>query len=331
MPHLTATTATLAAACLALAAASPAMALIIDDGGTTVIDSTVNDFIEVADGPGGQPTTVVFEPGANITDSDSVGDTVFVTGGSSVVINGGQFFEDVTALDDASLTINGGTIGNDALGFNNNVVTITGGTVSNDVEVFANSSLVVTGGLIGDDLEASDGSSVTFSGGTVTDNLSVENFATALITGGTIGNDLEAIGNVSITVLGGSIGSDIEAVGSATIDIFGGQLGAVGGFEFGIASGGFSVVTLFGPEFQINGSPAAFGSISQGFGTLSGTLSDGSVFSVPFERVDEGFFFPRVGQIVLVEQAIPEPGSLALLSLGGVTLLRRRGDFRERR
>ncbi|MEM9913493.1 MAG: PEP-CTERM sorting domain-containing protein [Planctomycetota bacterium] len=295
----------LAAASLALPAALPTMALTIDDGGTTVIDSTIDDFIEVADGPGGLPTTVIFEPGANITDSDSVGDTVFVTGNSSVVINGGQFFEDITALDDASLTINGGAIGNDVLGFSASVLT-------------------VTGCLIDDDLEVFDDSSLTFSGGTVTDNLTVEDDATGLVTGGIVGNDLEAVGNASITVLGGSIGSDIEAVGNATIDIFGGQLGTVGDFDNGIASGGDSVITLFGPEFQINGSPAAFGSISQEFGTISGTLSDGSVFSVPFELVSEGpFFRPRIGEIVLVEQAIPEPTTLALLSLGGVTLLRR--------
>ncbi|MEM7808154.1 MAG: hypothetical protein AAF561_08595 [Planctomycetota bacterium] len=294
--------------------ASSAGAAVFDDGGTTIIDSTVNDFIEVFDGPGGQPTTVIFEPGANITQSDSVGDSVFVTGNSSVIINGGEFFEDVTGLDSSSITVNGGMIGNDLLGFTNASLVMTGGSVADDAEIYDTGSFVVSGGVVGEDLEAFGDSLLTFSGGTVTNNLTAEDDATVVMTGGSVGNDLEAINDAAITLTGGAIGSDIEAFRRGTIDIFGGELGTTGVFNNGIASGGDSVITLYGPEFQINGSPAEFGNITQNFGTLSGTLSDGNTFTMPFERVNEGFRRGFRGEIVLVQQAIPEP----VASLGGL-------------
>lgn len=301
-------TAALLPAVVAAILPGPAFALLIDDGGTTVIDSTINDFIEVDDSPGGQPTTVRFEPGANVTASDSLGDSVFVFGDSSVIINGGQFFENVTALEDALLMINGGVVGNDALGFDGASLEVTGGVIDDDLELFGSATLDFSGGSIDDNLTAQDGSSV-------------------VMTGGDVGNDLEAIGGASVTVLGGTIGSDIEAVGVATIDLFGGVLGAVGAFDNGIASGGLSVITLYGPRFQINGAPAAFGSILPIAGQLSGTLSDGNTFDMPFARVTDGPFFPFRGEIVLVQQAVPEPTAAlsALIGVGVLASQRRRG------
>ncbi|MEM6550920.1 MAG: PEP-CTERM sorting domain-containing protein [Planctomycetota bacterium] len=311
---------------LALAASLPAVAATFSDGGTSVINETFNDFIEVRDSLGGQPTTVIFGTDANITQADSVGDSVFVLGNSSVVVNGGRFFQDVTALNNTSLTINGGLIGTDpddgdVLGFGTSRLTVTGGTITDDLEIYDSGTLNVTGGEILEDLEAFDNSSLTFRGGTVSNNLTVDDNATGFITGGTISNDLEALDEASVTVRGGSISADIEASGNATIDIFGGELGTR------IRSGGNSEITLFGPEFQINGSPADFGTIDPFFGELSGTLSDGSTFSVDFQRRNEGSFFrPRLGDIVLVQQAIPEPASLGLLAMGGLLVWRRRRD-----
>ncbi|MEM6853823.1 MAG: hypothetical protein AAF593_05375, partial [Planctomycetota bacterium] len=63
---------------LALAAAPPVSAqTFIEDGGTTTIDTTTNQFIGVFDGPGGQPTTVFIESPANITGLDGDDDSVF--------------------------------------------------------------------------------------------------------------------------------------------------------------------------------------------------------------------------------------------------------------
>ncbi|MEM7808063.1 MAG: hypothetical protein AAF561_08130 [Planctomycetota bacterium] len=296
-------------------ATSSAGAAVFDDGGTTIINSTVNDFIEVSDGPGGLPTTVIFEPGANITQADSVGDSVFATGNSSVIVNGGQFVEDVTGLDDSSITVNGGTLGDDLLGFTNATLVMTGGSVADDAEIYDTGSFVVSGGVVGEDLEAFDDSSLTFSGGTVNNNLTAEQNATIVMTGGSVGNDLESVDDASVTVRGGSIAADIEAANAGTIDIFGGELGTSTGFAPLLASGGDSVITLYGPEFQINGSPVAFGNIGNVFGTLSGTLSDGSTFQRGFFRVNEGSSSaPNRGEIVLVQQAIPEP----VASLGGL-------------
>ncbi|MEM9348053.1 MAG: PEP-CTERM sorting domain-containing protein [Planctomycetota bacterium] len=307
---------------LALAAAPPVSAqTFIEDGGTTTIESMINEFIGVFDGPGDQPTTVVFESPANITGLDPDDDSVFVVDNSIVIINGGNFVGNITAFDDATLTINGGVINDDVIGFGSNTgsntLVVTGGSIGDDLEIYSDGTLTVTGGSVGEDLEAFEDSFLSFSGGTVANNFTVYDDATALVTGGFIDNDLEAINNAAITVRGGSIAEDTEASGSATIDIFGGTLGT------SIASGGNSVITLYGPGFQINGQSAGFGEIAPTFGLLSGTLSDGTAFSVDFARITEGFFFRRTGDIVLVEQAVPEPTSLALLVLGSAALLRR--------
>ena len=58
--------------------------------------------------------------------------------------------------------------------------------------------------------------------------------------------------------------------------------------------------------------------------TLSGTLEDGSLFSFGLDSSfdNSGDFFDLGATLTVT--LVPEPGSLALLGLGGLTMLRRR-------
>ena len=95
-----------------------------------------------------------------------------------------------------------------------------------------------------------------------------------------------------------------------------------------------SVVNLLGSEFSLDGElldTLIFDdpfTISDRDVTLSGTLEDGSLFSFGLNTSFNSFFntsedFFDLGATLTVT-LVPEPGSLALLGLGGLTMLRRR-------
>lgn len=289
-------------------AAAPAWALVIDNGTTNVIDTTIDDFIDVFDSSAGDPTTVTFNTGANITGVDAFDTSVYVDDNSIVIINDGSFAQDITGFGNASITVNGGDLGD-------------------DIFLAEQATAFISGGMIDENVELVDDTSVTITGGTIGDNLTVENDATAEVFGGSVGDDVEAIGGgARVTLRGGDFGGDIEAARGGEIDIFGGEIGTNPIlFDTGIGASSFSTITLYGQDFTIDGSPVGFGAISPLSGTLAGTLSDGSTFSMPFQRINTRPFFrpPVFGDIVLVDQPVPEPSTLALLAIGSAALLRR--------
>lgn len=285
-------------------AAAPAWGLVIDNGTTNVIDTTINDFIDVFDSDAGDPTTVTFNTGANITGFDAFDNSVYVDDSSIVVINDGTFAQDITGFTDASITINGGDLRDDVFAGDDVTLSITGGTIADNVEVV-------------------DRANATIIGGTIDDNLTAEDFGTIVVLGGDIGNDVESVGfGTLITLRGGTFGSDIEAADGGQIDIFGGEIGLTGSFDNGIGASSFSTIRVHGQDFTVNGVPVGFGPLSGTGGTLAGTLSDGSTFEMPYDRARRNRFSPR-GNIILVDLPVPEPGSLALLAVGAVVVLRR--------
>lgn len=168
---------------LAAVLAAPAQALLVFDNGqaTNVVDSTINDFIEVRNSPGpggGSPTTVTFNAGANVTGTDSFDDTVYVFDRSIVVINDGQFVNDVSGYDRSSLTLFGGQFNDDLYVQNRAILTVNGGTIADDIEAINNSQVFLRGGSFGEDIEV-DGATLTLSGGHLAAN-GVSNLDTGL-------------------------------------------------------------------------------------------------------------------------------------------------------
>ncbi len=297
---------------LCSAAPSGAAEILINNGlATNVIntDQGINHVrIENSPLPAGAPTTVTFEAGAQVLGNDGNDNSVLVIDTSAIVVNGGNFLQDVTVFDGASLTATGGTFNDDIYAVGFSTANISGATVVDDVVIQGSASASITSGLFGDDIF-------------------VENAAMANISGGTVVEDVVALGFATVLITGGSFGEDIIADGpGASISISGG-LYAQGGIPsldvgFGTAFGG--TITLFGSAFAVNGSPVGSGLISNELGDLSATLADGSSFTaIPFDRNPTAS--PNTADWGAIELVIiPEPSAAALFAAGGLLLLRRR-------
>jgi len=99
-------------------------------------------------------------------------------------------------------------------------------------------------------------------------------------------------GDLQLTINGGSFGGfgyALQTVGTrpnageSRIDIHGGDFANNSGD--GLSLGNSDIVTtIYGSDFEIDGTPVATGPVAPITGTLSGTLADGSPFEWEFER-----------------------------------------------
>lgn len=202
---------------------------VYEDGQTTTVDDTVNDFIEVFDDFSGlfpQSTTVFFETGANIT-GEFDDDTVYVADTSTVIINGGNFSNDVTADFFATMIINGGVMNDDVNAFENAYIEIHGGSIADDVFAFTDGSGLPTirifGGTFGEDIETVGGV-IEISGGTIAakesanGGLYVDEFGLIQIEGSDFSIDGSPVGLGFVTPLSGLLSGTLGD-GTAFTDV----------------------------------------------------------------------------------------------------------------
>ena len=184
-------------------------------------------------------------------------------------------------------------------------ITINDGNFINDVVSTNNSTITINGGLLGDDLIADLGGIITVNGGTIDDDVEVFTQNSSIsIFGGTFREDIEASQQSTIAIRGGSYDSDFSRIRSANN----------------------STITIYGSDFFIEGSPVTDGVISEEFGTLTGTLSDGTFLDVFFDQNPSQDFSGPLGNapgtIVLV--TVPEPSTITLIFGTSILLLKRR-------
>lgn len=251
--------------------------------------------------------------------------------GSTLTINGGTFAKNSEFA--GALTINGGTFGSAGgltATFSGNT-TIHNGTFG-DVDTAAGSTTIINDGTFGNGFDHGGGS-LTVHGGTW--GTSADFFDDTTITGGTFGHATDfggtvAEGNGTVDVTGGIFLGDHD-INSGVANISGGsfqsQLTNSDGWEFELFADG--TLNLTGTEFMLDG-------VSLGVGThnitdrnviLDGLLLDGSEFKVALTSGVQNHFdgldyFDE--NATLTVTVVPEPGSLALLGLGGLALVRRR-------
>lgn len=213
--------------------------VLFNDGGVHVVDTRIDDFIQVRNAAGGAVTTVTFESGAFITGTDRFDDTVFVQGDSVINVIDGRFVNDVSAYQRGELNIEGGQFDDDVFATNQAIVRLSGGVIEDDLEAFGNSRIVMTGGSIGEDIEA-DGGTIVISGGT---------FATGGIVDLDTGLGVSRGGSIQL------IGSNFRLNGSA---IGFGELTAETGLLSGVLADGSAFNDIpFTRIMRGNGSPGS--------------------------------------------------------------------------
>jgi len=183
-------------------------------------------------------------------------------------------------------------------------------TVLDTSSVINNAGNLTAGGLTGGTgIFASDNATVSLFGGSVTGNPQIFGFDS--------GTGILALGNATVAIFGGNVagsgpfGTGIMASGNATVSIFGGNI--VGGLS-DLSVSDNAVITLFGSGFNL-----PLGEVGPIFGTITGTLQDGTPIDFSFTRGEDGS-----GRIILAPaqvQVVPEPSGLALTGFGLFGLL----------
>jgi hypothetical protein len=218
--------------------------------------------------------------------SDSVfgGLKVFFDDGEDHIINTSKYQNDYIYLDSKTAN-NPGT----------HFELAEGGVISG---IYAHSSSIVTidGGSVNGYLFTYDNSHVEIRSGLVNNWLDADDYSTVVVDGGSIGGNLQVNNNGIIHVKGGTVGYRLVATGGT--------------------------MYLYGSDFSVNGQMLKYGDNLRDYATLitspnkelvgriTGTLQNGTALNNDFR------ILPRGGDIII----IPEPVSLALLTLGGLLI-----------
>ncbi len=192
------------------------------------------------------------------------------------------------------------------------------GVVTEDLYVYNKGHLKLTGGQVQGWVESFDQSLITLSSGSILSGLNLWGTSELKITGGTISSTLYSYDESSVKINGGSFGA-IKIWHYSNAEIRGGKFSGM----FYSGNGGFvhdeSVITFYGSDFKINGQPVPYGAYNgydYGFASLTGVLENGDI-------LDNYFVIDDSSSIVLVE-ALPEPGTLVILSAGLLGIVRKR-------
>jgi hypothetical protein len=175
-----------------------------------------------------------------------------------------------------------------------------GGQFSQDFVAAGNSTATIFNGVFQNDLYAAEGGSVTFIGGSVADDIEVFGQGSFTMTGGSVGEDFEVRNDGFASISGGSVARNVLAE-DGFMSISGGTFSNTGTLT---ADGG--TIRLSGTNFRVNGTIVSAGNLLSTEGLLSGTLLDGSSFSMYFYRYNGG-------TIEVSGAAIPEPAHVGIL------------------
>jgi len=151
-------------------------------------------------------------------------------------------------------------------------------------------------------------------GGQITNWLEVFDYSQVNMSGGSIGSDLFTWDNSQAYISAGLIASDLYTTDYSQVEITGGSIGD----EIDVRN--YSLVTISGSNFEIDGIPVGYGEITTGsideFGRLTGTLTG---VLQGGDLLDNVFYIETDASIFL----IPEPGTLMLVGLGSLYLIRK--------
>ncbi|MEE8451214.1 MAG: PEP-CTERM sorting domain-containing protein [Thermoguttaceae bacterium] len=187
--------------------------------------------------------------------------------------------------------------------YDSSIVNIRGGTIHSDEDMGLStaddSTVNIYDGILTSEVDMEIGGSSTLNiyGGTVEDEVQAADFATVNIYGGYV-DDLDGADSSLLNIFGGEVHTP-NVSGLSVLNVFGGNIDSLLALDSGR-------VYLYGIDFNY-----PYGAIPDASGILTGTLKNGDPINAPFEILFDA-------SIVL---AVPEPSTLALLSIGAVGLL----------
>lgn len=279
-------------------------------------------------------------------------DELFMFNNSTATIIGGQIVDDITTNDNVVANISSVTVDDDLETFGSSVLNVSGGSFNEDVESSDNSTVHISGGTFqtgsdGANIEAGGNSVINISGGAFgsgeTDGAgyigAIEN-GTINIFGGDISGQPEGLvteagGKINVYDFDGGQPAAINTAAGGRISFFGGPLTSLVANDPGVRLIGTdgslasiiaedsSEITIYGSGFKWSGVVnLPYGPLSFASGSLSGVLSNGTPFSVSFNR---NLLAGGTRGAIVLAPPIPEPGAMALtlLALVGTGLFRR--------
>lgn len=196
----------------------------------------------------------------------------------------------------------GGSIGGNGINhfFNDSHINIMGGESTHTLAAWDRATVYMTDGFIGGGLGALSGS------------VHIE------VHGGTIDASLGPNGNSTIELWGGTVGM-LDVRSSSRCEWWGGTLTEYNGLGASVTS--TSLLTIYGADFAIDGTPVSYGDYSGLSGQLTGWLANG-------DAIDNSFEVDDAAVLRLVDATtVPDPGSTLLLfglALAGLAVLRRK-------
>jgi len=302
----------------------------------TLADGSVFIFSDQADSLNGVSLTHVSLPTLDTT-------PIVVDGSNPQGPNGLRAGQTLTLRD-------GGELGRNFAAVNARL-NIEGGTVGHALET-AGSMVNIYGGSVGDASTAVSGSVVNISGGNVGDFFAAAPGSVVNIFGGTVGDGFVAVSGSEVNISGASFMLDAQSLGllpgeTRTIDSRGGstlsgQLLDGQPFEFTLNDGSQISDDFFSPDALLTIAVPLPGDLNLD-GVVDGLDIDPFVKVLtgdgPFNAtadidgngIIDGLDIDPFVQLLTdagvdnASRLIPEPTSLALLGLGGLALLRRRG------
>jgi hypothetical protein len=279
------------------------------DGSVFVFSSQSGD--EIADGTLRFTAATVPLAGPGVIDVPGAPEPNGLWVGQVLNLSGGGELGDNFAAVDATVNITGGTVGQ-SLEVVNSSVTITGGEVGPNFVVLDGSQININGGVVGDFLNALSGSVVNIRGGEVGDRFMAgmpdgsSTDVTINMSGGTIGRVPQFFSGATANISGGVIGNQLFANAGSTINLIGRSF---------ILDGVDITSTLTVEEL--------FAIIDRDV-VLEGVLADGSPFSFELNSRFSGNSDNFDTTATLTVTLVPEPGTVALLGVGGLMVMRRR-------
>lgn len=198
-----------------------------------------------------------------------------------------------------------------APGVGTKVDLLDGGLVQAWIDAHQDSRVKITGGRVSATVNAYGRSEITVVGGEIAGPVYCRENSRLDISGGSMGAWVQSLGSSEVTISGGEIELFVEAWDYSRVTISGGTIGGR------IAAVRDSLVTLVGSNFAVNGTPVGYGDFASKYATsgmLTGILANGdrlnSSFSIGGSSADITF--------------IPEPGTILLLGLGVLGVVRHR-------